>query len=75
MILGDLETHGLRVAALGVDGAVVDAIEVPDHPFYMGMQGHPELSSRADAPHPLIVAFLKAALLQHRPENRNRFSD
>ncbi len=75
VILGDLETHGLRVAALGVDGEVVDAIEVPDHPFYMGMQGHPELSSRADAPHPLIVAFLKAALLQHRPDNRNRFSD
>lgn len=63
-LVGDLEAHGLQVAALGVDGAVVDAIEVVDHPFYMGMQGHPELSSRQGFPHPLIVAFLQAALLK-----------
>jgi CTP synthase len=63
-LVGDLEAHGLQVAARGVDGAVVDAIEVVDHPFYMGMQGHPELSSRPGFPHPLIVAFLQAALLK-----------
>lgn len=63
-LVGDLEAHGLRVAARGVDGAIVDAIELADHPFYMGMQGHPELSSRSGAPHPLIVAFLEAALLE-----------
>ncbi|NSY18494.1 gamma-glutamyl-gamma-aminobutyrate hydrolase family protein [Neorhizobium sp. AL 9.2.2] len=63
-LVGDLEAHGLQVSARGVDGAVVDAIEVVDHPFYMGMQGHPELSSRPRAPHPLIVAFLQAALLK-----------
>lgn len=59
-----MEMRGLRVAARGVDGAIVDAIEVIDHPFYIGMQGHPELSSRTGAPHPLIVAFLQAALLR-----------
>lgn len=59
-----MERRGLRVAARGVDDAIVDAIEVIDHPFYMGMQGHPELSSRSGAPHPLIVAFLQAALLR-----------
>lgn len=63
-LVGDLEAHGLQVAARSVDGAVVDAIEMVDHPFYMGMQGHPELSSRPGAPHPLIVAFLQAALLK-----------
>ncbi|MGV1777246.1 glutamine amidotransferase-related protein [Agrobacterium fabrum] len=61
-LVRDMETHGLRVAARGVNGSVVDAIEVVGHPFYMGMQGHPELSSRPDAPHPLLVAFLEAAL-------------
>ncbi|EJJ28097.1 glutamine amidotransferase-related protein [Rhizobium sp. CF142] len=66
-LVADLETQGLRVAARGVGGAVVDAIEVGDHPFYMGMQGHPELSSRPDAPHPLLVAFLQAALCRHSP--------
>lgn len=66
-LVADLEAHGLRVAAHGVDGAVVDAIEIVDHPFYMGMQGHPELSSRPGAPHPLLVTFLQAALCRRSP--------
>ncbi|SFB34256.1 CTP synthase [Rhizobium sp. NFR07] len=61
-LVGDLEAQGLRISARGVGGAVVDAIEVVDHPFYMGMQGHPELSSRPGKPHPLIVAFLQATI-------------
>ena len=39
----------------------VDAIEAPAHPFFIGMQGHPELSSAEARPHPLLVAFLRAA--------------
>ena len=62
-LVGDLEAQGLRVAARGVDGDVIDAIEVIEHPFYIGLQGHPELSSRIGEPNPLITAFLKAALL------------
>jgi CTP synthase len=65
-LLPDLEASGLRISARGLSGAVVDAIEVPDHPFFMGMQGHPELSSRPSAPHPLIVAFLQAAAREHQ---------
>lgn len=60
-LLPDLEAAGLRVAARSSSGAIVDAIELPDHPFFIGMQGHPELSSRTDKPHPLLVAFLNAA--------------
>ncbi|MCJ9721299.1 gamma-glutamyl-gamma-aminobutyrate hydrolase family protein [Agrobacterium sp. SHOUNA12C] len=60
-LLPDLEAAGLRVAASSSAGAIVDAIEVPEHAFFIGMQGHPELSSRADMPHPLLVAFLEAA--------------
>jgi CTP synthase len=65
-ILPQLEANGLRVAARGLAGGVVDAVEMTDHPFFMGMQGHPELSSRPGQPHPLLVAFLKAADLRRR---------
>lgn len=61
-LLDALEEAGLRVAATGFDGAIVDAIEHRDHPFFIGMQGHPELGSREENPHPLLVAFLSAAL-------------
>jgi len=61
-LVNDLEEAGLRVAATGLDGAIVDAIEDRDHPFFIGMQGHPELGSRENAPHPLLSAFLSAAL-------------
>ena len=63
-LLPDLEAAGLRVAASSSSGAVVDAIEVPAHSFFIGMQGHPELSSRANMPHPLLVAFLETAAKQ-----------
>lgn len=54
-----LETRGVRVSALGgtPEQNIADAIEAVDG-FYMGMQGHPELSSRPDRPHPLIRAFV-----------------
>ncbi|MFK0166875.1 gamma-glutamyl-gamma-aminobutyrate hydrolase family protein [Rhizobium sp. NPDC090279] len=64
VLLPALEAAGLRAAARSSSGAIVDAIELPDHPFFIGMQGHPELSSRTDKPHPLLVAFLKAAALR-----------
>jgi gamma-glutamyl-gamma-aminobutyrate hydrolase PuuD len=64
-LLPDLEAAGLRIAAQSLSGAIVDAIELPDHPFFIGMQGHPELSSRPDMPHPLLAAFLMAAANGH----------
>jgi CTP synthase (UTP-ammonia lyase) len=60
-LLPDLEAAGLRIAASSSSGAVIDAIELPAHSFFIGMQGHPELSSSVDMPHPLLVAFLEAA--------------
>lgn len=60
-LLPMLETMGLRVGARGLDDTVIDAIEVSGHAFYMGMQGHPELGSRAGTPHPLLRAFLATA--------------
>ncbi|SEF15537.1 Glutamine amidotransferase class-I [Rhizobiales bacterium GAS191] len=55
-----LENAGLRISAHDGSGRIAEAIELTGHPFYLGMQGHPELSSRSGAPHPLIRAFLQA---------------
>jgi CTP synthase len=56
-----LATLGVTVSARDESGRIADAIEAAAHPFFAGMQGHPELSSRDGAPHPLLVTFLEAA--------------
>ncbi|MFT4274425.1 MAG: CTP synthase [Pantoea sp.] len=61
-LLPQLKASGVQVNAHTDD--IVEAITLPDHPFWQGVQGHPELASRPDAPHPLITAFLLAALSQ-----------
>jgi CTP synthase len=60
-VLGLLNDAGVTVCATDASGHIADAIEARDHPFYIGMQGHPEVSSSADHPHPLLCAFLEAA--------------
>jgi gamma-glutamyl-gamma-aminobutyrate hydrolase PuuD len=55
-----LELAGMRITAHDGSGRIADAVEQSGHPFYVGMQGHPELSSRSGAPHPLMRAFLQA---------------
>jgi CTP synthase len=63
-----LREHGVRIAATDPGGRIVDAVAAgaATHPFYIGMQGHPELSSRREAAHPLVTAFLTAAAGQAR---------
>ncbi|MFM0327513.1 glutamine amidotransferase-related protein [Caballeronia glebae] len=56
-----LATLGVTVSAHDESGSIADAIEADKHPFFAGMQGHPELSSRDGVPHPLLIAFLEAA--------------
>jgi CTP synthase len=58
-----LREHGVRIAATDPEGRIVDAVAAAAaaHPFYIGMQGHPELGSRRGAAHPLVTAFLAAA--------------
>ena len=55
---GPLERAGLRIGAFQAERDVADAIEMPSLRFFVGMQGHPELLSRPDRPHPLFRAFL-----------------
>lgn len=54
------EEKGMQIAATTKDGTLVEAIELKDHPFFIGVQFHPELKSRPLQPHPLYLAFMEA---------------
>jgi CTP synthase len=56
-----LAEHGLRFSGLSPDGGLVEIIELPRHPWYLGCQFHPELKSRPTRPHPLFTSFIGAA--------------
>lgn len=58
----ELESYGLTIAGTSPDGNIVEAIEIKDHPFYIGTQFHPEYISRPLDPHPLFVEFVKVCL-------------
>jgi CTP synthase len=64
-----LAEHGLRLSGQSPDGGLVEIIELPDHPWFVGCQFHPELKSRPNRPHPLFVAFIGAAMNQRYPMN------
>lgn len=53
---------GLVLSGLSPDGQLVETVELSAHPFYVGVQYHPEFKSRPDKPHPLFVGFLDAAM-------------
>lgn len=57
-----LEAAGLKVSGTSPDGSIVEAIEITDHPFFIGTQFHPEYISRPLDPHPLFVEFVKVCL-------------
>ncbi len=61
-----LEEHGLRLSAHSPDGSLVEVIELPDHPWFLGCQYHPELKSRPTRPHPLFAGFIGAARIVAR---------
>jgi len=57
-----LEKHGLRVSGVWAEKQIVEIIEIPDHPYFVAGQFHPEFRSRPWAPHPLFAGFVAAAL-------------
>lgn len=61
-----LEAAGLKVSGLSPDGSLPEIIEIPDHPWFIGVQFHPELKSKPFAPHPLFASFIEAAVKQSR---------
>ncbi len=65
-----LQSHGMRFSGLSPDSRLVEIVEMRDHPFYLGTQYHPEFKSRPNRPHPLFVAFIRAALTHARAHGR-----
>jgi CTP synthase len=57
-----LTAHGMKLSGLSPDGRIVEMIEIPDHPWFIATQAHPELKSRPNRPHPLFKGFIEAAL-------------
>ncbi len=62
----DLENAGLIFSGMSPDGKLPETIEIEDHPWFIGVQYHPELKSKPFDPHPLFISFIKAALDQSR---------
>jgi CTP synthase len=63
---GRLEQHGMRFCGMSPDGVLPEIIEYADHPWFIGVQYHPELKSRPFDPHPLFASFVEAAMVQSR---------
>ncbi len=61
-----LEAAGLRFSGLSPDGLLPEIVERPDHPWFIGVQFHPELKSRPFEPHPIFASFIGAAVEQSR---------
>ncbi|GAB1396680.1 MAG TPA: CTP synthase [Saprospiraceae bacterium] len=57
-----LEENGLKATGHNPETGLVEIVEIPDHPWFVGVQYHPELKSTVEKPHPLFVAFVKAAI-------------
>ena len=56
-----LVEHGMKLCGTSPDGRIVEMIELPDHPWFIATQAHPELKSRPNRPHPLFRGFVEAA--------------
>ena len=72
-LLPQLETAGLRVTGLSADRQLVEIVEVPNHPWFVGVQFHPEFTSTPRDGHPLFSGFIKAAMdyqaqTRHNPQ-------
>ncbi len=61
-----LEAAGLRFSGLSPDGVLPEIVELDDHPWFVGVQFHPELKSKPFDPHPLFAAFIEAAVTRSR---------
>ena len=61
-----LSQHGMEVSGWSPDGRLPEIMEIPDHPWFIGVQFHPELKSRPLEPHPLFTSFIAAAVQKSR---------
>ena len=68
-----LSHHGMRLSGLSPDGMLVEIIELPNHPWYVATQFHPELKSRPAHPHPLFASFVQAAVRRRDDQRADEF--
>ncbi len=61
-----LEKAGMQFSGMSPDGILPEIVEIPDHPWYIGVQFHPELKSKPFDAHPLFTSFIRAAINQSR---------
>jgi len=66
-----LQSDGLMVSGSSPDGRLVEMVEIPEHPWFVGCQFHPELKSRPTRPHPLFASFIRAAVRQADLDSRD----
>jgi CTP synthase len=64
-----LERHGMRLSGFSPDDRLVEMIELPDHPWFVGGQFHPEFKSRPTRPHPLFREFIGASMQRGRRQD------
>lgn len=62
--------HGMNISGTSPDNSLVEAIEFTDHPFYIGVQYHPEFKSRPNRPHPLFSGLVAASLSHRKSKNK-----
>jgi CTP synthase len=67
----ELEAAGLRITGTSPDGMLVETVELPEHPWFVGVQFHPEFKSRPDRAHPLFREFVRAAGAQKLASGRS----
>ncbi len=67
-----LTKHGMVLSGLSPDGRLVEMIELPQHPYFVACQFHPEFKSRPQAPHPLFTRFVKAAVEYHERADKRK---
>jgi CTP synthase len=63
--LKDFDAAGMRATGINPESKLVEIMEITDHPWFVGVQFHPELKSTVENPHPLFVSFVKACMLMH----------
>ena len=64
--LEQINQAGLKATGLNPQSGLVEVVELESHPFFVGVQYHPELKSTVENPHPLFIAFVKAAVMAKR---------
>ena len=63
--LEQFESKGMIACGKNPDSGLVEIVEIPDHPYFVASQFHPEYASTVEAPHPLFTSFVQASLVHH----------